>query len=98
MTEKCRKKSSDEFRRQLAQLIEEEEMREKEDDLKPQVGTKLRHKLEDEDNETELWYEGKVVEVTENTLTISYTGYNENFTWSWTEIQQDIERQDLLFL
>ena len=84
LTEKGRKETSDEYRRVLTQLLEEEMEKETADqqDGKPPIGTKLRHKLQDEHSEAELWYgKGEIVNATENTLTISYNGYEDNFTW-----------------
>ena len=71
----------------LTQLIEEEMEEKDTEDGRPEIGTRLRHKLQDEDNKVELWYERKIVDITDTTL---YDGYDDNFTWPWSDILQDL--------
>ena len=91
LSEKGKKKTSQELRRELEQLLRENE----EHILQKLVeGARLLHELQEEnsaDSTTTRSYEGEIVKVSGTSITIRYTGYNSLFTWSQNELVEDIQ-------
>ena len=96
------KKTSEDLLRELTILIEEEEetrQKERESVLPENLsGRKLKHKLKDDSTDIAEWYDGEVVSVHGDIVTIEYVGYTDIFEWDKAEILEDIHNGDLIFL
>ena len=95
LSQKGKKKTSEDVRRKLEKVLKEEE---ESIGHKLVQGVKVNHKLQDENSEAIINYEGEILEVSNNTITIQYSGYDSLFTWSPQELIEDIEQGDLTLL
>ena len=100
LSHKGRKKTSEDLLRELTVLIEEEEeKRLKERELPEGLnGRKIKHKLKDDATDIAEWYDGEIVGMSENIVTIEYVGYTDTFEWDKVDIAEDIFNSDLIFL
>ena len=102
LSHKGRKKTSEDLLRELTILIEEEEetrQKERESVLPENLnGRKLKHKLKDDSTDIAEWYDGEVVSVHGDIVTIEYVGYTDIFEWDKAEILEDIHNGDVIFL
>ncbi len=102
LSQKGRKKTSDDLHRELANLIEEEEeQREREEStLLPDNlnGRMLQHKLKDDTTNVSEWYNGRVTDVQDEIIVIEYVGYSDSFEWDKADITEDIKNKELIFL
>ncbi len=61
-------------------------------------GRKLKHKLKDDTTNVSEWYDGEVVSVHDDIVTIEYVGYTDTFEWEKEHMIEDILNSDLIFL
>jgi len=79
LSHKGRKKTSEDLRELTILIEEEEETRQKErESVLPENlnGRKLKHKLKDDSTDIAEWYDGEVVSVHGDIVTIEYVGYS----------------------
>ena len=60
----------------------------------------LQHKLKDDDSEVEEWYKGEITNIDSHTdtITVHYTGYEDDFSWSKNELVKDLKTKELILL
>ena len=100
LSHKGKKKTSDDLLRELTVLIEEEEEKKQKERELPEClnGRKIKHKLKDDATDIAEWYDGEIVGISENIVTIEYVGYTDTFEWDKADIAEDIFNSDLIFL
>ena len=100
LSHKGRKKTSEDLLRELTVLIEEEEEKKQKERELPECmnGRKIKHKLKDDATDIAEWYDGEIVSISENIVTIEYVGYTDTFEWDKADIAEDIFNSDLIFL
>lgn len=54
--------------------------------------------MKDDRTDIAEWYDGEVVSVHGDIVTIEYVGYTDIFEWDKAEILEDIYNGDLIFL
>ncbi len=59
-------------------------------------GTLVKHRLRDDDAEIEVWYNGKIITIDGNTVSIEYEGYTDVLDWPKSEIMEDIKSKDFV--
>ena len=89
LSHKGRKKTSEDLLRELTVLIEEEEEKRLKERELPE-GLNGRKIVE--------WYDGEIVGMSEDIITIEYVGYTDTFEWDKVDIAEDIFNSDLIFL
>ena len=62
------------------------------------LNKKVNHKLKDNVTDLAVWYQGTIIRKSEQSITIQYVGYYEDFEWSIEELQEDIDNGDLEFV
>lgn len=91
LSQKGRKKTSGDLLREVAVPIEEDqEKRQREtESVLPQnlQGRQIKHKLKDDNTSIAEWYEGVIVDIGKETVTIEYAGYTDTFDWAKADVR-----------
>ena len=91
------KKTSEELLLELFSLIETAEAaEEREIATMLAEGTKVRHKLQDDDTNIDVWYNGEVRNIDGDRVSIEYEGYEDCFEWERAAPIEDIKNKDLI--
>ncbi len=93
---KGRKKTSDELRNELIDIMEAETDRQKPPEVELSVGRRFWHLCEE--NSQQKWYTGSIDKLDERVVTVKYDDFDDKYEWNRTELYEDFSNNDLVFL